>query len=657
MPPLTPRSTDWEQFQGDAGNTGYVPTSLHAPLLKSLWSKEEGNRGVAILGDDVFATVLSPEGTFSRGPYLLSRFDGETGSLLWQTKIRLNTSGDISSPVVAGDTVYVHRSGHSSGLDPTKYPALLGFDINTGEKRFATTHSGQWHNGGRPTVIGDQLFAEGGYYGGLNAYGLGGESQWFHHLNLQSGWIPAADENNVYVYMGEASASPGPPISSLYVVDRETGKRTATILHPSSDRALWGYLQNVILGGQQDAFAVTASTTRDGQRGRILVRFDLEAEQVSWEVVGNFSGNAALANGIIAIPDGDRLRVLDQETGEDLWSWSNGTEVSGNVILTEDYAFVNTEAGVNAIHLKGQQSVWSVEITGTLSLDDDLLVIANGEGIHAYQAEEYELSRENGSIIPWRDPATGELQVWQIGERQTVTPIEIHSAPSVSTQQQLESPQWNAIATADFNQDGHLDFIGHRDQQLRVWWMDNNIEQSTSLVKTAKDIAIHSAHIRHPHSKTWQLVTAADFNGDRQPDLLFRDRTSGALEVHYLEHSEQGLVREGSDRLGPVIADPHWQVSAAADFDQDGDTDLLWHHRLTRQMLLWLLDGVTPVQAQAIAPDAGRRNWAITGSGDFDGDGHIDLLWQHPTDGQAEVWQMQQGQRLGRYPLQGMTLV
>ncbi len=389
----SPALAQWSQFQGDAGHTGYAAESINAPSLIPLWfidapdhSAGLRERGVAIVDGMVYATMLN--GSLSRGSYLLSAFNGQDGSLLWQQAIPGSSGRGVSAPTVAEDRVYVHHWGHSdsSGSSfPEDYPALVGFDAKTGNQLFWTTHPGQWSSGSRPTVLGDQVFAAGGYYGGVDAYSLNGVPLWFQEIDQQDNWIPAADDDNVYVYMGEAYArsDPDPDGGFLFVIDRVTGQRRSTILHPTSSGNI-GYtdeeLQNVMLGGRGDALALTLN--EDGSN--ILVSFDISGESILWERNGVFSGIPAVANGIIAIPDGDVLRFLDQNTGHDLWTWSGGS-VFGNVVLTDDYAFVNASNAVHAINLQTQQSVWSIDgLTGNLALDNGLLVVSNPKGVYAY---------------------------------------------------------------------------------------------------------------------------------------------------------------------------------------------------------------------------------------------------------------------------------
>lgn len=384
----SPAVADWDQFQGDAGHTGYVAGKVDGASPRLLWQIETTpyslgeESDVAIVDGDVFVTKRA--GYSLSGPFTLNRLDGGNGKQVWQQTISANSYSGVSAPTVSGDTVYVHRWGHSGSSGstyPDDYPALLGFDIDTGAPSFATTHAGQWSSGSRPTVEGNQVFAAGGYYGGLDAYALDGTPQWFTKVNQQYGWIPAADANNAYVYMGSASASPGPSIGTLYVVDRNTGQ-SSTILHPSSGSTLYGELQSVMLGGRGDALALTYNNVF-GQDNKTLVSFDIAAGDIAWEITGEFSGNAAVGNGMIAIPDGDVLRFIDQDTGVDLWNWFGG-EVFGNVVLTDNFAFVNALDSVHAIDLKSRTSVWSFGQNGDLALSDGLLIISNPSGVSAF---------------------------------------------------------------------------------------------------------------------------------------------------------------------------------------------------------------------------------------------------------------------------------
>jgi len=57
--------------------------------------------------------------------------------------------------------------------------------------------------------------------------------------------------------------------------------------------------------------------------------------------------------------------------------------------------------------------------------------------------------------------------------------------------------------------------------------------------------------------------------------------------------------------------------------------DLLWQNEATGQVLIWRMNGAT-IAGQDPLPSVTDPNWRIAGTGDYDGDGHIDILWYYP---------------------------
>lgn len=85
------------------------------------------------------------------------------------------------------------------------------------------------------------------------------------------------------------------------------------------------------------------------------------------------------------------------------------------------------------------------------------------------------------------------------------------------------------------------------------------------------------------------------------------------------------------------------QSGVTGDFDRDGHTDLLWHHRDGR-VILWLMNGVNRASTSTLSRRMlGAR---IVGTHDFNADGHEDILWQR-NSGAIEVWYMQGTQYAG----------
>src|SRR5262249_35114675 len=157
----------------------------------------------------------------------------------------------------------------------------------------------------RPTVIDQQVFAAGGYYGGLDEYdAITGTKLWSKTVNQQYGWIPAADASRVYVYMGYASASPGPSPGRLYAFNRVGGASAFTILN--TEDTFRSNTSSPVVGDMNDVLAFSSA-----QSGVKLVSFDITTQSIKWRSAGSFNGRIALDDGMIFAPNGNELTVLD----------------------------------------------------------------------------------------------------------------------------------------------------------------------------------------------------------------------------------------------------------------------------------------------------------------------------------------------------------
>jgi hypothetical protein len=52
------------------------------------------------------------------------------------------------------------------------------------------------------------------------------------------------------------------------------------------------------------------------------------------------------------------------------------------------------------------------------------------------------------------------------------------------------------------------------------------------------------------------------------------------------------------------------------------------------------MNGATPLNTMALVGANPGSSWRAIGTGDFNGDGYSDILWQNPTSGQVEIWEM-----------------
>jgi plastocyanin len=246
------------------------------------------------------------------------------------------------------------------------------------------------------------------------------------------------------------------------------------------------------------------------------------------------------------------------------------------------------------------------------------------------------------------------------------------------------------VANNDFNHDGQTDFLWQNPNgQLRLWLMESGPE---GLARVA------TLFLRNgrPAGRGWEVVATHDFNRDNNEDILWQ-HTSGPLMIWIM--SATNFVRS-EPLLGAPNAGRVWHVAGVADFNQDGESDLLLRHKngyvvvwfmrgtqfLGRTLLLngepvpplwrvagvvdinndsqadvvwqrpdstivvWFMSGILPTRGPRLA-HLPRMNARIVGLNDLDHDSHIDFIWRD-TRGQLSTWLMNETNRIGSIAIQ-----
>jgi len=217
-----------------------------------------------------------------------------------------------------------------------------------------------------------------------------------------------------------------------------------------------------------------------------------------------------------------------------------------------------------------------------------------------------------------QDPASGASQVWFLGGAQNAT---------VTGRANMRSgASWRIVAVADFNGDGHPDLVWQDPAtgSSQVWFMGG--AQGTTLNS--------SVAITGPIS--WRMVSAADFNGDGHPDLVWQDPATGRSQVWFMGGAQGTTLNGAATITGPIS----WRIVGAADFNGDGHPDLVWQDPATGMSQVWLMSGAQGTTPIGSAGLSAANAWRIVDAADLDGDGRPELIWQDPVTGAAQVWWM-----------------
>ncbi|HTZ40929.1 MAG TPA: VCBS repeat-containing protein [Syntrophales bacterium] len=158
--------------------------------------------------------------------------------------------------------------------------------------------------------------------------------------------------------------------------------------------------------------------------------------------------------------------------------------------------------------------------------------------------------------------------------------------------------------------------------------------RSTTLTVAGQTFTVNESGQTSP-----AIFNSHDFNGDGKPDLLWRHQTAGSIGVWFMNG---GTTMASSSMLTPSsVTDLDWQIVCIADFNSDGKPDILWQHQTTGQMNVWFMNETAMTSSTLLTPSSvGDTNWKVVGFTDFNGDGHPDLVWQHQTAGTIAVWFM-----------------
>jgi glucose/arabinose dehydrogenase len=236
-----------------------------------------------------------------------------------------------------------------------------------------------------------------------------------------------------------------------------------------------------------------------------------------------------------------------------------------------------------------------------------------------------DMNRDENVDVLWRNTVTGENAVWFLDRTAFRGGVLLASA----------SLDWTLAGAADFNNDGSTDLVWRNPGTgaNAVWFMSGTTLVSSANLPSTADLG-------------WNIEAVGDFNGDQVPDLFWHHHGRGATAIWLMTPS---MTRLASVDL-PAVGDANWHAAAAADFDSDGDPDLVWRHATNGSVVFWRMNGTT-LQNGVDLGNLPDNQWKIVAAGDYSGDRKADLFWHHAGTGANAAW------FIDRFALTGSSMV
>lgn len=180
------------------------------------------------------------------------------------------------------------------------------------------------------------------------------------------------------------------------------------------------------------------------------------------------------------------------------------------------------------------------------------------------------------------------------------------------------------------------DFYGLHDRRPDLVWFNQSTRRLATWHMGGSSWETRGGELSTPALPAgWQVVGA--FSERFNETELFLQSDSGQLGMWRFS----GQVFQGGTLLNPsAVSDPQWKVRAVGDFNHDGHADLVWQYASTGQVAFWLLNGTNAIGYAIPAVGAPGPDWEIVGTGDSNLDGELDLYWQHRPSATLAVWRM-----------------
>ena len=327
------------------------------------------------------------------------------------------------------------------------------------------------------------------------------------------------------------------------------------------------------------------------------------------------AGGACGANSVsgpldgVSIVEGHELAETITDPLLNAWFDSGGGEIGDKCAWT-NLSTITTSAGAFAV-----QPLWSNSANGC------------------------SLATQPSDVL-WYDPSSGTVSTWLQNSLGTI--LGKQDLDWTCTIASGCASAWRLVGTGDFNNDGHQD----------VTWYDAATGVVSTWLLDGSGHVLGTQNLDWTCSTTsgcapaWQLAGIGDLNNDGHQDIVWYNATTGVVSIWLLDGLGNVLGTQNLDWTCTTASGcaPAWKLIGTGDFNNDGHQDIVWYNATSGVVSSWLLDGSghvltkqdldwTCTTASGCAPA-----WKLVGTGDFNADGHEDIVWYNATTGVVSSW-------------------
>jgi Ca2+-binding RTX toxin-like protein len=197
-----------------------------------------------------------------------------------------------------------------------------------------------------------------------------------------------------------------------------------------------------------------------------------------------------------------------------------------------------------------------------------------------------DVNNDGNADLLWFNTQNQEVYSWIIQDGAFQSAVYLGTGPD----------GWQPLGVGDLKQNGQNDLL----------WKDTSTG-TVYLWELAGTTVTEVTPVVVAPSADWGLATTGDFNGDSLVDLVWQNDTSG--QVYFWTQTSASTFGWNATFLPGAPADANWKITGSGDFNGDKNTDLLWNNRSTGETVVWYMNDMAAIAASTVNTYATPSTW------------------------------------------------